>query len=326
MRRREFVIVLAGAGLWSLDGHAQQSGIPVIGFLSGTSPDAIAHGVAGFHQGLKDGGYVEASNVAIDYRWANGRYDLLPSLAAELVARNVAVVAAFGPPAALAMKAATTTIPFVFTTGGDVIRSGLVASLNRPGGNATGVNLFTQAAAPKRLELTNELVPGSTKIGFLLNPQNPASEGTTAAMQRIAQAIKRELYVVRASSESEIETAFTVLVRERVAALIVNADPFFDERQRGQLVGLSARHAIPTVYGQSAYVRDGGLISYGTSIADAYRQVGFYVARILKGEKPSDLPVLQPSTFELVINLKTALALGLTIPPSLLARADEVIE
>jgi putative tryptophan/tyrosine transport system substrate-binding protein len=325
MRRRNF-IALGVAGMWPAGALGQQEARPVIGFLSGTSPDAIAHGVAGFHQGLREGGYVEARNLAVEYRWAYGRYDLLPNLAADLVRREVIAVAAFGPPAALAMKAATSTIPFVFTTGGDVIKSGLVASLNRPGGNATGVNLFTQAAAPKRLELINELTPGSANIGFLLNPQNPATNLTTVAVQQAAQAIGREIQIVGASSESEIEAAFAALAQHRVGALIVNADPFFDEKQRGQIVALAARHRIPAIYGQSAFVRDGGLISYGTSIADAYRQVGVYVTRILKGERAGDLPVVQPTQFELVINVKSARVLGLEIPPTLLARADEVIE
>jgi putative tryptophan/tyrosine transport system substrate-binding protein len=326
MRRRQFICGLAGTAAWPLTARAQQPGMPVIGFLSGTSPDAIAHGVAGFQQGLKDTSYVENKNVAIEYRWAHGQYSLLPTLAADLVRRNVAVIAAFGPPATLATKAATSAIPFVFTTGGDVIKSGLVASLQRPGGNATGVNLLTQAVAPKRLDLLVELVPAATTIGFILNPNNPATESTVNATQQAARALGRKLQVLNATSEADIDAAFAKIAQLRIGAVIVNADPFFDEKQRHQFVDLAARYTIPTIYGQRAYVTDGGLISYGTSISDAYRQVGIYTARILNGEKPADLPVLQPATFEFVINLKTAKSLGLTIPPSLIARADEVIE
>jgi putative ABC transport system substrate-binding protein len=327
MRRRDFLGTIIGAAAASpFKAHAQQAAIPVIGFLSGTSPDAISHGVAGFYRGLAEGGYVENRNLLIEYRWAHGQYDTVPKLARELVSRNVAAVAAFGPPAAQAMKAATSTIPFVFTTGADVVKTGLVASLNRPGGNATGVNLFTQAVAPKRLELLDEIIPKGAAVGFLLNPSNPATQGTTAAVEQAARLVARQLHVRSASNESEIDAAFAAFADLKIGGVVVNADPYFDERQRRQIVALAARYALPTAYPQGAYILDGGLISYGTSIADAYRLVALYITRILKGEKAADLPVLQPTTFELMINLAPARALGLTIPTSVLARADEVIE
>jgi putative tryptophan/tyrosine transport system substrate-binding protein len=271
MRRREFITLLVGVAGWPLAARAQQSAMPVIGFLSGTSPGAIAHLVAAFHQGLKDAGYVEAESVAIEYRWAQGQYNLLPTLAADLVNRHVAVIAALGPPAVLAAKAATSTIPIVFTSGGDVVKSGLVASLNRPGGNATGVNLFTQVVEAKKLELLGKLTPITTTIAFLINPENPAAEGKTKEMQEAARGLGRQLHVLNASTESEVDAAFVTLVQQQVGALVVAGDPFFDDTRRGQLVALAARHSIPAIYGQREYAADGGLMSYGTSLVEVFR-------------------------------------------------------
>jgi putative ABC transport system substrate-binding protein len=273
LRRREFISLLGGAvAARSLAAHAQQ---PVIGFLSGTSPGRIAHFVTAFHEGLKDAGYVETQNVAIEYRWAQGQYNLLPTLALDLVNRNVAAIAAFGPAAALATKAATSTIPFVFTSGSDVVTSSLVASHNRPGGNATGVSLFTQAVTPKRLELLDKLVPAAATIAFLLNPNNPGAEGTTKAMQQAARALGRQLHVLNASTESEIDATFATLTQLRVGALVVANDPFFDDTPRLLLVALAARLAVPAIYGAREYAVEGGLMSYGTNLADAFRQVVF---------------------------------------------------
>lgn len=327
MHRREVLGVLGGSALcWPLAASAQQSGVPVIGFLGTSSPRGIAHGVAGFHQGLKEEGFVEKENVTVEYRWAEGQTDRLPALAADLVKRNVAAIASFGPPALQAARAATSIIPIVFTTGGDVVKAGIVASLNRPGGNITGVNLFTQAATPKRLELMDKLVPPPAKIGFLLNPRNPAATGTTQAVQQAATALKRQLVVLHATTDKDVDAAFEALARDKIGGLVVNTDQIYDESLLHQIIALAARHAIPAIYGQRAYVVNGGLISYGTSIVDAYRQVGNYVGRILKGERPGNLPVIQPSKFEFAINLKTAKTLGLDIPPTLLIFADETIE
>jgi ABC-type uncharacterized transport system substrate-binding protein len=325
MRRREFIAGLGGAAAWPLAVRAQQPTMPVIGVLSSTSPGPTAHLLAAFQQGLKETGYTD-QNATIEYRYANGQYDRLPMLAADLVRAQVAVIFAWGPPAAQAVKAATSTIPFVFTSGGDVVRSGLVASLNRPGGNATGVNLFTQTVEAKKLELLDKLVPTAATIAFLSNPNNAAAAGKIKEMLEAASTLSRQLHLLNASTENEIDVAFAALVRQRVGALVVQADPFFDDTQRLHLVSLAARHSVPAIYGQREYAADGGLISYGTSLADAFRQVGIYAGRILKGEKPADLPVVQPTRFEFVINLKTSKALGLDIPPTLLAIADEVIE
>jgi putative ABC transport system substrate-binding protein len=326
MRRREFINVLGGAAMaWPLASRAQQTML-VIGLLSGTALEPVAHLMEAFRRGLKETGFVEGQNVVIEYRSADGDYGRLPALAADLVHRRVSVIVALGPPSALATKAATTTIPFVFTSGGDVVKSGLVNSLNRPGGNATGVNLFTQAVEAKKLGLISNLLPTPAMIAFLVNASNPAAEGKTKEMQDAADGLGRKLLVLNASSESDIDIAFATLAQLHVGALVVGSDPYYDNTQRAQFIALAARYLIPTIYGQREYVTDGGLISYGTSLADAYRQAGIYAGRILKGEKPSELPVVQPTKFELVINLKTAKAVGVEFPPSLLALADEVIE
>jgi len=300
--------------------------MPVIGWLGARSPAESASVVAAFHQGLNETGYIEGKNVAIEYRWAQLQYDRLPALAAELVARRVAVIAATGGGASpLAAKAATATIPIVFVAGDlDPVESGLVASLNRPGGHITGVLLLLTVLGPKRLELLRELVPRDAVIGFLVNPSNPSAASETQDVQQAAQTLSMQLEVLRASTDDDLETAFTTLRERRAAALLVGNDSFFISR-RNPLVALAARHALPTMYFVREFAAAGGLMSYGTSNADAYHLVGVYVGKILKGATPADLPVVQPMKFELVINLQTAQALGITIPPMLLFQADEVI-
>jgi len=326
MRRREFVQLAAGAAMtWPVAALAQQKAMPVIGYLNGTSPGPNAPFLAGFHQGLRDTGYVEGQNVAIEYRWAEGHYDRLPTLAADLVGRKVDVIAAVGGAReAEGAKTATSTIPIVFTTGGDPVEKGLVVSLARPGGNLTGVSILVGELWPKRLELISELVPQAKVIALLVNPTNPNSGRLIEDAQVGARAKGVQLLVLNASTESEIDAAFASLVQLHAGALLVS-DPLFDSR-REQVVALAARYAVPAIYILREYVAAGGLISYGSHIPAAYRQVGIYAGRILSGTKPGDLPVVQPATFELVINLKAAMARGLTVPQSILVRADEVIE
>jgi putative tryptophan/tyrosine transport system substrate-binding protein len=328
MRRRQFITLLGSAlAAWPLAARAQQRAMPVIGFLNTASPDGYTERLRGFRQGLKDAGHVEGENVVIEYRWAEGQPDRLPALAAELVRRRVAVIVALGSISqALAAKAATTTIPVVFIVGEDPVKLGLVASLARPDGNLTGVNLFNNELTAKRLEILRELVPGTTGVAVLVNPSDASTMETTLAdMESAARARGMQIHAHKASTSREIDATFATFARERPDAVFVAGDAFFHSR-RIQLVHLASHHRVATTYASRAYPEIGGLMSYGTNVTDAYRQAGVYTGRILKGAKPADLPVVQPTKFELVINQQTARMLGLAVPPTLLARADEVIE
>ena len=325
MRRRDFITLLGGAAAaWPLTARAQQPAMPVIGFLRNTPSAPFAHIVTAFRRGLNEVGFVEGDNVAIEQRWAEGQDDRLPALVADLVRRKVAVIVANNP-GAFAAKAAATTIPIVFATGSDPVRDGLVASLNRPGGNVTGVVFITSVLGAKRLELLRQLVPKATTIGMLVRPNTIETEAERIDVQNAAQALGQELVVFDVTSGRDIEAAFATFVERRAGGLLVGTGPFLTSN-RERVVALAARHGVPTIYPLREFASAGGVISYGTSISDAYRQAGVYAGRILKGEKPADLPVQQSTKFELVINLKSAKALGLEIPDKLLALADEVIE
>jgi putative ABC transport system substrate-binding protein len=325
MRRREFITLVGGAVAWPLAARAQQRALPVIGFMSSRSPEDSVTVVAAFHRGLGEGGLIEGKNVIIEFRWARGEYDRLPALAAELVSRQLAVlVAAGGDPSARAAKAVTTTIPIVFGSG-DPIKAGLVESLSRPGGNATGVHILSNDLEPKRLGLVHELFPDAGLFGALLNPKFPPAAQQVLELAEAARTIGRPLVLLNASTDAELDAAFATLARRRVVAMLVAADPFFDTR-RDQIIAFAAQQKLPAIYHFREYAVAGGLMSYGVSLSEAYRGVGTYAARIVNGEKPTNLPVMQSVKFELVINLKTARTLVFEFPPTFSARADEVIE
>jgi putative tryptophan/tyrosine transport system substrate-binding protein len=326
VKRREFISFIgSAAATWPLAVRAQQQAVPVIGFLSTLSSTVAAAQLGGFNQGLNEAGYVENRNVAIEFRWAEGHYDRLPALAADLVDRRVAVIMAGGPPAALVAKAATSTIPVVFTSGDDPVQSGLVPSLNSPGGNITGVHFFVSELSAKRLGLLHDLLPQVTVIAAMLNPTSPSAERQAKDLQNAGRALGLQIQIVNASSAQETDAAFDAFGLQKVGAVIIGSDPSYYVR-REQIVALAARHAIPTVYEQREYVEAGGLMSYGTNVRDGYRLAATYVGRILKGKKPADLPVVQETKFELLLNIKTAKTLGIKIPDNVLSLADDVIE
>ena len=326
MRRREFITLLGGAVAAPITAYAQRTAMPMVGFIHILSLESVPHYVSGFQQGLKEAGFVEGHNVAVEYRWAQGQYDRLPQLAADLVRRQVAViVASGGEPSPQVAKAATQTIPVVFTANGDPVSEGLVASLNQPGGNLTGITIFGPATVTKRLQLLQELMPEAATFAYLMNPNNPNAVIEMRTAETAVRSLGREMFVVTAASEQDLDSAFAMMNQKRADALLVASDTFFLGRRK-ELVAMVAGRRLPAAFYLREFAEAGGLMTYGNSLIEVYRQVGLYVARILKGEKPADLPVQQSTKFELVINLKTAKVLGLTIPPSLLARADEVIE
>jgi putative tryptophan/tyrosine transport system substrate-binding protein len=325
LKRREFLTLLGGTFVWPLTARAQRPTMPVIGFLHARSPDDAMPQVAAFRRGLAEAGYIDGQNAIIEFRWAHGQYDKLPPMAAELVQLPAAVLFAGAEPAALAAKAATSTIPIVFSIGSDAVQLGLVASYNRPGGNTTGVSMFTAALEAKRLGLLHEVVPRTATMGLLVNPNYPLAKNQIRDVQAAAGALGLRIHILYAGTDHEIDAAFETIGQHKIVALLQAADPFLDTR-RDKLVVLAARYAVPTMYHFREFPEAYGLMSYGIDILDVYHQVGVYTARILRGAKPADLPVLQPTKFQLVINLKTAKALGLTIPPGVLAIADEVIE
>jgi putative ABC transport system substrate-binding protein len=325
MRRREFITIASGVAIaWPLTARAQQPAMPVVGFINGGSPEGYAPMVAAFHSGLNERGYIEGTNVLFEYRWAEGHYDRLPSLATDLVGRQVAVIAA-NTPATPVAKAATTTIPIVFVTASDPVASGFVTSLNRPGGNLTGVALLNVEIGSKRLELLREMVPKTSLMGLLINPTNPNAESQTRDMHAAAQSLGLQLHVLNASNEGDVDKAFATLAEVRAGALVIGADGFFVDQSK-QLAALALRNALPTIFITRDFVADGGMMSYGGGLREPFRLMGVYTGRILKGERPADLPVQQVTKVELIINLKTARTLGLTVPLTLLGRADEVIE
>jgi putative ABC transport system substrate-binding protein len=326
MRRRHFIGLAGGVAAWPLVARAQRPSLPVVGFLGTTSPQGYATFVHGFQLGLKEAGFVEGDNVTTIYRWAEGQYERLPGLAADLVSRHVSVIVATGGlPSSLAAKQATETIPIVFTLGSDPVKYGLVSSLNRPDGNVTGVTLFAYLLDAKRIELMHELVPGASVVALLLNPNSPAAEAQHAEVEAAVRKFGQQLVVLKAGTDSEIDSAIAGVAQRKAGALLVSADPLFLSR-REQLVALVARYAIPAIYEWRQFADVGGLMSYGIDLVDAYRQAGVYAGKILAGTKPGDLPVLQPTKFEFVVNLKTARTLGLTVPNTMLVAADQVIE
>jgi len=326
MKRREFITMVGGAALWPFAARAQQSAIPVVGFVSGRSAGSDAFLVDGFRRGLRESGFTEGQNVALEFRWADGRLDRLPAMVAQLIERRVAVLFAGAADVAPgALRVASAIVPVVFATGGDPVETGLVESFNRPGGNLTGVTVITNILWPKRIELLRELLPTTPLIAVLVNPTNLAHLSATRELSDVARKLGQELLILPASVEADFETTFAALMEKRASALVVSDDALFTNR-RDVLAALAARHAVPAIYGRREFVSAGGLMSYGASTLDQYYQSGIYVGRILRGAKPADLPFLQPTKFELTLNLRTAKALGLTVPDALLARADEVIE